>query len=116
MWVSKVGPSNAKRMLLTGDLIQGPEALRMVEKTENNICVQRKERNFDLFVFFYEQGLASAVVAEEELDAEVERWLVKLERVPTNQLMMHKLLINSAITQQGHKEKEKTILFISYDK
>ncbi len=74
-WVNKVGPANAKRMLLTGDLISGTEAFRM--------------------------GLATAVVAEEELDREVERWASKLERIPANQLAMHKLLINTGIEQQG---------------
>jgi enoyl-CoA hydratase len=62
-------------MLLTGDLISGTEAYRM--------------------------GLATAVVPEERLDEEVERWAAKLERIPANQLAMHKLLINTGIEQQG---------------
>jgi len=74
-WVNKVGPANAKRMLLTGDVINGTEAHRM--------------------------GLAASVVAEDMLDAEVERWAAKLEKTPLNQLAMHKLLINTAIDQQG---------------
>ncbi len=73
--MNKVGAANAKRMLLTGDLISGKEAFRM--------------------------GLASAVVAEELLDSEVEKWAAKLEQIPANQLAMHKLLINTAIEQQG---------------
>jgi enoyl-CoA hydratase len=62
-------------MLLTGDLISGTEAFRM--------------------------GLATAVVPEARLDEEVERWAAKLERIPANQLAMHKLLINTGIEQQG---------------
>lgn len=74
-WVQKVGPSAAKRMLLTGDLIDGKEAFRL--------------------------GLATSVVPESDIDAEVDRWASRMEQVPANQLAMHKLLINSAIEQQG---------------
>lgn len=49
MWVYRVGIENAKRMLLTGDLIDGKEAKQM--------------------------GLVTAAVPAEKLDQEVQRWI-----------------------------------------
>lgn len=71
-WMNRVGISHAKRLLLTGDLIDGREAYRI--------------------------GLATAVVAEELLDEEVDHWARKISASPSNQLAMHKLLVNSTIS------------------
>jgi enoyl-CoA hydratase len=79
-WVQKVGPTHAKRMLLTGELIAGVEAFRI--------------------------GLATAVVPEADIDAEVDRWVRKMENTPANQLAMHKLLVNTAIEQQGLQQQQ----------
>ena len=79
-WVQKVGPTHAKRMLLTGELIDGKEAFRI--------------------------GLATSVVPEAQVDAEVDRWVHKMERTPSNQLAMHKLLVNTAIEQQGLAQQQ----------
>jgi enoyl-CoA hydratase len=75
MWVFRVGAERAKRMLLTGDLVTGTEAVAM--------------------------GLATAAVAEPELDGEVARLAARMAGVPRNQLMMNKLMINSAFDNMG---------------
>ncbi len=75
MWVFRVGAERAKRMLLTGDLVTGSEAAAM--------------------------GLATSAVPEPELDGEVARLAARMAGVPRNQLMMNKLMINSAFDNMG---------------
>jgi len=75
MWVYRLGAERAKRMLLTGDLITGREALAM--------------------------GLVGGCVPESQLDAEVERLAQRMAGVPRNQLMMNKLMINAAYDNMG---------------
>lgn len=75
MWVYRLGAERAKRMLLTGDLITGAEAVRL--------------------------GLVSEAVPASELDATVERWAARMTGVPRNQLMMQKLMINQAYDNMG---------------
>ncbi len=75
MWVYRLGAERAKRMLLTGDLITGAEAVRL--------------------------GLVSEAVPASELDATVERWARRMAGVPRNQLMMQKLMINQAYDNMG---------------
>jgi enoyl-CoA hydratase len=75
MWVYRVGAERAKRMLLTGDLITGTEAHAI--------------------------GLCTAAVSEAELDGEVARLAARMASVPRNQLMMSKLMINSAFDNMG---------------
>ena len=75
MWVYRLGIENAKRMLFTGDLITGEEAMRM--------------------------GLIQSAVPEEELDAEVERLCDRIKGVPRNQLMMSKMAVNQAYEAMG---------------
>lgn len=75
MWVYRVGAERAKRMLLTGDLVDGREAERM--------------------------GLITKAVPAAELDAEVQRWADRMKGVPKNQLMMQKLMINQAYENMG---------------
>eukprot|EP01087_Luapelamoeba_hula_P013698 TRINITY_DN3927_c0_g1_i1.p1 TRINITY_DN3927_c0_g1~~TRINITY_DN3927_c0_g1_i1.p1 ORF type:complete len:216 (-),score=27.05 TRINITY_DN3927_c0_g1_i1:27-674(-) len=75
MWVYRVGAEKAKRILLTGDLITGEEACKM--------------------------GLVTAAVPEDQLDAEVERWAARISSVPKNQLIMQKLVVNSAYENMG---------------
>jgi enoyl-CoA hydratase len=75
MWVYRLGAERAKRMLLTGDLIDGKQALAM--------------------------GLVGASVPESELDAEVDRLAERMAGVPINQLMMNKLMINAAYDNMG---------------
>lgn len=75
MWVYRLGAARAKRMLLTGDTIDGKKAL--------------------------DWGLAAEAVPEEELDATVEALADRMVGVPTNQLIMQKLMINQAYDNMG---------------
>ena len=75
MWVYRVGAERAKRMLLTGDLIDGIEAARI--------------------------GLVCEAVPPAELDARVDALAQRIAAVPKNQLMMHKLMINQAYENMG---------------
>ena len=71
MWVHRLGPEKAKRMMFTGDKISGKEAAEI--------------------------GLVLKSVPEAELDAEVEALANRMASVPINQLAMHKMVINSAV-------------------
>lgn len=75
MWVYRLGAEGAKRMLLTGDRINGHEAERI--------------------------GLVHKSVPPAELDTYVENLAARISTVPTNQLMMQKLVINQAIDAMG---------------
>ncbi len=75
MWVYRVGAEQAKRMLLTGDLIDGLEAKRI--------------------------GLVVESVPEDRLDARVKELADRVKGVPRNQLMMNKMLINQALESMG---------------
>jgi len=75
MWVYRLGAERAKRLLLTGDLIDGREAARI--------------------------GLVSEAVPAADLDARVGALADRIATVPANQLAMHKLLVNQAYENQG---------------
>jgi enoyl-CoA hydratase len=75
MWVYRLGAEKAKRMLLTGDTIDGRTAA--------------------------EWGLVAEAVPEENLDAAVERLADRIAGVPVNQLVMQKLMINQAYDNMG---------------
>ncbi len=75
MWVYRVGAERAKRMLLTGDLIDGREAKAW--------------------------GLVTDAVPAAELDARVEALVQRMASVPKNQLMMQKLMVNQAYENMG---------------
>lgn len=75
MWVYRMGAERAKRMLFTGDKIDGREAERL--------------------------GLVLKAVAAEKLDEEVEGLAHRMASVPQNQLMMQKLMVNQALTNMG---------------
>ena len=75
MWVYRLGFEGAKRMLLTGDTVDGREAERM--------------------------GLIHKAVADDELDEAVEKLAERMSSVPLNQLMMQKLMINQAAENMG---------------
>jgi enoyl-CoA hydratase len=75
MWVYRLGPERAKRMLFTGDTIDGRQA-----------C---------------DWGLVIEAVPEPELDAAVERLADRITGVPINQLVMQKLMVNQALDNMG---------------
>jgi enoyl-CoA hydratase len=75
MWVYRLGAERAKRMLFTGDLIDGVEAARI--------------------------GLVLEAVPEAELDTRVAALAQRMAAVPKNQLMMHKLMVNQAYQSMG---------------
>jgi enoyl-CoA hydratase len=75
LWASRIGPARAKRLLLTGDTISGTEAV--------------------------EWGLAAEAAPAEKLGERFEVLVERVARVPINQLVMHKLLVNQAIESQG---------------
>ena len=80
MWVYRLGPERAKRMLLTGDKIDGREAERI--------------------------GLVLKAVPAKALDEEVEKLAERLASVPVNQLMMQKLMINQALENMGFRSTQ----------
>lgn len=75
MWVYRVGMEQAKRLLLTGDLIDGREAARI--------------------------GLVSASVPAAELDQRVDALAARIAGVPRNQLAMLKTVVNQAYGNMG---------------
>jgi enoyl-CoA hydratase len=75
LWAARVGLERAKRLLLTGDTIDGKTAV--------------------------EWGMASEAAPAAELDACYEALLERVARVPVNQLIMHKLAVNQALYAQG---------------
>jgi enoyl-CoA hydratase len=75
LWAYKLGPARAKRLLLTGDSINGREAVSW--------------------------GLATDWAPAAELDGVFESLLERVARIPVNQLVMHKALINQALFAQG---------------
>ena len=82
MWVYRLGPADAKRMLFTGDLVEGDEAADM--------------------------GLVWEAVPGDELDERVDELAHRIAGVPQNQLMMQKLAINQAYENMG---RETTQMF-----
>jgi enoyl-CoA hydratase/carnithine racemase len=75
VWAHRVGPEKAKRLLFTGDCLSGAEAA--------------------------EWGLATEAAPAAELDERFEALLERVARVPVNQLVMMKLLVNSTVAAQG---------------
>ncbi|TAK40723.1 MAG: crotonase/enoyl-CoA hydratase family protein [Betaproteobacteria bacterium] len=75
MWVYRLGAEKAKRMLLTGDTIDGATAKAW--------------------------GLVHDAVPAKRLDAAVNALAKRMAGVPKNQLMMQKLMINQAYDNMG---------------
>jgi enoyl-CoA hydratase len=75
MWVHRLGPQRAKRLLFTGDSLSGTEAL--------------------------EWGLAIEAPPPEDLDQRTGILLERIARLPVNQLRMMKLLVNQSLYAQG---------------
>jgi len=75
MWVYRLGAEKAKRMLLTGDTVDGRTAEKM--------------------------GLVYQAVPRKDLDRAVDALAKRMAGVPKNQLMMQKLMINQAYENMG---------------
>ena len=75
MWFHRLGLERAKRLLLTGDPMDGRTAA--------------------------EWGFASGVYPAEKLDAAALALCRRIARLPANQLQFMKMLVNSAVEQQG---------------
>jgi enoyl-CoA hydratase len=71
LWTARLGPQRAKRLLFTGDCLSGTEAL--------------------------EWGLAIEAPPRADLDLRTEALVERIARVPVNQLIMHKLLVNQEV-------------------
>ena len=81
MWVHRLGPERAKRMLFTGDKISGIEAESM--------------------------GLILKSVPKDKLTEEVELLAQRMASVPINQLAMQKMLVNQAMETSGLMQTQK---------
>jgi enoyl-CoA hydratase len=75
LWVHRIGAEKARRLLFTGDFISGRQA-----------C---------------DWGLAIEAPASDKLDERFEYLLARIARVPVNQLIMMKLMINQTLMSQG---------------
>ena len=75
LWAARVGPMRAKRLLLTGDSLSGEQAA--------------------------EWGLATEAPPPERLDERFEALLERVARMPINQLVMMKMLVNQSLYAQG---------------
>jgi enoyl-CoA hydratase len=75
LWAHRVGAQRAKRLLFTGDSLSGREAV--------------------------EWGLAIEAPPADQLEQRTEILLARIARVPVNQLMMMKLLVNQTLYAQG---------------
>ncbi|MET3960853.1 enoyl-CoA hydratase [Marmoricola sp. OAE513] len=75
LWAHRIGDQRAKRMLLTGDLISGTQAV--------------------------EWGLAIESCPASELDERADALARRIAQMPLNQLIMVKLALNSALLAQG---------------
>jgi enoyl-CoA hydratase len=75
LWAYRLGPQRAKRLLFTGDSLSGREAA--------------------------DWGLAIEAPPEERLEERTEALVARIARMPLNQLMMMKLLVNQALFAQG---------------
>jgi enoyl-CoA hydratase len=75
LWAHRIGAEKAKRLLFTGDSLSGTEAVAW--------------------------GLATEAAPRDKLDERFEILLGRIARMPINQLMMMKLLVNQTLLAQG---------------
>jgi enoyl-CoA hydratase len=80
MWTFRLGPTRAKQLMFTGDMLSGRQAL--------------------------EWGLANAAVPLAELEAETVRLATRIASVPSGQLAMHKLVVNQVLLNMGLEQTQ----------
>lgn len=80
MWAFRIGPMRAKRMMFTGDTIDGRTAAQW--------------------------GLATDAVPAERLDAAVDALADRIAGVPASHLAMHKLVVNQAMLTAGLEQAQ----------
>lgn len=86
LWAHRIGLERARRLLLTGDSIDGTTAA--------------------------EWGLVTEAAPAERLDERFEALLERVARLPINQLAMHKLALNQALYAQGlHATQTLSVFF-----
>jgi len=86
LWAHRIGAERAKRLLFTGDLLSGRQAA--------------------------DWGLALESHPPGELDERFEELVQRVALTPVNQLVMHKLAVNSTIQAQGlHATQVMSVFF-----
>jgi enoyl-CoA hydratase/carnithine racemase len=85
LWVHRLGPARAKRLLLTGDSLTGRQAVSW--------------------------GIATDWAPADEVDRCFGDLLERVARIPVNQLVMHKLQANQAILASGLLQTQQLSTF-----
>lgn len=80
MWTYRLGPTRAKQLMFTGDIITGVKAA--------------------------EWGLANAAVPLEQLEAETLRLANRIAGVPSGHLAMHKMVVNQVMLSMGLEQTQ----------
>ncbi|TXH90140.1 MAG: crotonase/enoyl-CoA hydratase family protein [Rhodoferax sp.] len=80
MWTYRLGPTRAKQLMFTGDVISGAKAA--------------------------EWGLANAAVPLTELEAETLRLANRIAGVPSGHLAMHKMVVNQVMLTMGLEQTQ----------
>jgi enoyl-CoA hydratase len=80
MWTYRLGPTRAKQLMFTGDVIDGRTAA--------------------------EWGLANLAVPSRDLDAAAMKLAKRIAGVPRSQLAMHKLVVNQVLLTMGLEQSQ----------
>ena len=80
MWTYRLGPTRAKQLMFTGDVITGVKAA--------------------------EWGLANAAVPLDQLEAETMRLASRIAGVPSGHLAMHKMVVNQVMLSMGLEQTQ----------
>ncbi len=80
MWTYRLGPTRAKQLMFTGDMIDGRTAA--------------------------EWGLANAVVPRAELEAATRKLAERIAGVPRGHLAMHKMVVNQVMLTMGLEQSQ----------
>jgi enoyl-CoA hydratase len=80
MWTYRLGPTRAKQLMFTGDVISGKTAA--------------------------EWGLANAAVPPDQLEAETLRLASRIAGVPSSHLAMHKMVVNQVMLTMGLEQTQ----------